>query len=355
MLRVIVPLAMFAALALPSVASAAVRSGATEDGVVNQDTTPTLQPRPVSLEVLRSCVTYDDVAGTVQISVTYNGAPGEGEAARVVLYGPEACASEELFPTEEGSVRALDLTLRFADGLFPDSPHATATLTGFDGTVTAPATVSPDGATITVTLSHPAFAHGDYRCVRGTGSDDGFDFYFAGFAPIKLTAANSTTAFVDHLTRRYGAAYTNAGRTYTKCAGVFTDADTGSQSAGCWAEFGTGRAWRIELVAARVEPEGFAVTMDSKPFVRKWTRRWRKAGTSCLKSWRMQGKGTLYANTGTCEAGLAFHFYKGRTFTGGTGSGYDPKVTSYPCKRRGRTYTCTNAMGDAIRWTPRQR
>lgn len=82
-------------------------------------------------------------------------------------------------------------------------------------------------------------------------------------------------------------------------------------------------------------------------------RRDRRArSTKCLKSWEMQGKGTLYSNTGTCEAALAFHFYKGNTATGGTGSGYYPKVTAYPCKRRGRTYTCTNGMGDAIRWTP---
>jgi hypothetical protein len=83
--------------------------------------------------------------------------------------------------------------------------------------------------------------------------------------------------------------------------------------------------------------------MDRKPFVRKWTRRWRKASTKCLKSWHTQGKGTLSSNTGNCEAALAFHFYKGKTCTGGTGSGYYPQITSLLCKRRGRTYTCTNA------------
>jgi hypothetical protein len=238
--------------------------------------------------------------------------------------------------------------------LLPDPPQATATLTGFDGRVTAPATVSADGATISATISHPAFPHRDWRCASGTRNDDGFNFYFAGYAPITLTAANSTRAFVDHLTRKYGTAYTKAARTYTKCAGITTDSDTGEQSAGCWTEFGTGRTWRTELVAATVAVGDNTITFDRKPFARKWTRRWREASTKCLKSWHMQGKGTLSSNTGTCEAALAFHFYKGQTFTGGTGSGYYPKITAFPCKRRGRTYTCTNAMGDAIRWTPRR-
>jgi hypothetical protein len=352
MLRSIVALTVLAALAVPSVASAAVRGGSTEDGVDNQDSTPTLEARPVALEVLRSGVSYDDAAGTVQVSVTYNGAPSANHTARVVLYGREACASEELFPVREGSVRALDVSLDFGGDIFP--PRATAALTGFDGNVTAPATVSPDGATISATVSHPAFAHRDWRCTSGEGNDDGFDFYFSGYAPTTLTAANSSRAFVDYLTRKYGTAYTKAARTYTKCAGITTDSDTSEQSAGCWTEFGTGYTWRTESVAATVAAGDNAVTMDSKPFVRKWTRRWRRASTKCLKSWDMQGKGTLFSNTGVCEAALAFHFYKGQTFTGGTGSGYYPKITAYPCKRRGRTYTCTNAMGDAIRWTPRR-
>lgn len=354
-LKVIALFVLFTALAVPSVASAAVRSGSTEDGVDNQDGTPTLEARPVAVEVLRSSVSYDDAAGTVQLSVTYNGAPSPAETARVVLYGPEACTSEDLFPVEEGSVRALDVSLDFGDDFFPDPPQATAALTGFDGKVTALATVSTDGTTITVTISHPAFAHRDWRCASGEGNNDGFNFYFSGYAPIKLTAANSTRAFVDHLTRKYGPAYTKAARTYTKCAGITTDSDTDEQSAGCWTEFGTGKTWRTESVAATVAAGGNAVTMDSKPFARKWTRRWRKAGSKCLKSWHMQGKGTLHSNTGTCEAALAFHFYKGQTFTGGTGSGYYPKITAYPCKRRARSYMCANAMGDAIRWTPRRR
>src|SRR3954470_20058082 len=91
-LRIIVALALLAALAVPSAASAAVRASSVEDGIDNQDTTPTLESHPVALEVLRSSVSYDDTAGTVGVSVTYNGAPSSGETARVVLYGPEACA-----------------------------------------------------------------------------------------------------------------------------------------------------------------------------------------------------------------------------------------------------------------------
>src|SRR4051794_15115766 len=132
-LRIVVAVALLAALAVPSAASAAVRAGSVEDGIDSQDTTPTLESHPVALEVLRSSVTYDDTGGTVAVSVTYNAAPSSGETARVVLYGPEACASDDLFPTDEGSVRSLDVQLGFDGEYYGDPPQATAALTGFDG------------------------------------------------------------------------------------------------------------------------------------------------------------------------------------------------------------------------------
>ena len=343
-------IAAVAALAMPFPASAAVRSGETLEGIDNQDPTPSLEPRPVASEVLQAAVSYDDATGSVQVSVTYNGPVPI--VSRVVLYGPAECASDELFPVEEGDVPALDLTLEAGDPEFGEPTQVTAALTGFDGRSTAPGTVSADGATFAATVTHPAFANRDYRCVSGVGRADAFNFYFAGFAPITLTAISATRTFAASLSQRYGRAYTRAARKYTKCANLFK-AEDGSQSADCWSEFGTGRTWRMEIRSATVEPHGHAVSMGLKPFVRKWTRRFRKASTSCLKSWGMEGKGVLFANTGTCAAALAFHFFRGRTFTGGTGTGSFPKVTAFPCKRKGATYTCTNGMGDAIRWTPR--
>jgi hypothetical protein len=330
-----------------------VRSGATEDGVDNQDTTPTLEARPVALEVLRSSVSYDDAAGTVQLSVTYNAAPSPADTTRVALHGPEACASEDLFPVEEGSVRALDVSLSFGDDVYPDPPQASATLTGFDGTVTAPATVSADGATITATVSHYAFAHRDWRCASGEGASDGFNFYFAGYAPMTLTAANSTRAFVDHLTRKYGTAYTMAARTYTKCAGI-TDADTGEQSAGCWAEFGTGK--RGERRSPRHRPGRGKHRRDRAQAVR-----------AQVDAPLAKGRGQMPEELG--HAGQGHPVLQHRHLRGRPGLpllqgpdvhrphllGLLPEAHRLPAQAPRRTYKCTNAMGDAIRWTPRRR
>lgn len=171
--------------------------------------------------------------------------------------------------------------------------------------------------------------------------------------PLTLTAGNATSAFKRFLAGKYKASYTEATSSYVKCANLWTDEDTGTQYADCSAEFGTGNTWRSMFTSAQVEADGATVTVASGT-ARKWTRQFRKAGPTCLKSWRVRG--TLYANTGACAAALAFHFtiYKGKAYTvsGGTGSGSFPKLNSYPCTRKGRTYICTNAMGDAIRWTP---
>jgi hypothetical protein len=70
----------------------------------------------------------------------------------------------------------------------------------------------------------------------------------------------------------------------------------GRHTANAAAEQRTGtvaRTWRTEIAAATVEDGGHAVVIERKPYARRWTRRWRKAGTKGLKSWDMQGEGTL--------------------------------------------------------------
>lgn len=60
------------AFGLVSGADAAVRQGSVQDPIDNQDTTPTLNERPASTEMVGSSAFYDDQAGTVTASVTFN-------------------------------------------------------------------------------------------------------------------------------------------------------------------------------------------------------------------------------------------------------------------------------------------
>jgi hypothetical protein len=163
----------------------------------------------------------------------------------------------------------------------------------------------------------------------------------------ELTAATATATFRDYLTSTYGRAFTEAEVSYSKCANLFTD-DDGVDHADCLAQFGTGRTWR--LLSAGVEAAGSAAdpSVSDDPFTRKWVRKMRKQSRSCLRSWGV--KGTLYSNLGTCSANLALHYYRGRTFSGGTGTASFPTISRYRCRGHGRTVRCTNALGDAIRW-----
>jgi hypothetical protein len=154
-----------------------------------------------------------------------------------------------------------------------------------------------------------------------------------------LTAASATRIFRDYLASKYGTAFTKAKVSYSKCANL----ESNEGRADCVPEFGTGRTWRLRSVFIATDGK-----VDGKPFVRKWKRKMRKQSASCLRSWGV--KGTLYSNQGVCSAALAFHYFRGQTFTGGTGSGSFLKLNRYPCKVAGRTVRCKNALGDAIRW-----
>jgi hypothetical protein len=90
--------------------------------------------------------------------------------------------------------------------------------------------------------------------------------------------------------------------------------------------------------------------MSAHGFTRSWTRHWRRNSRACLKSWMVSG--SITTNMGTCVSSLAFHYYRGVAYTGGTGSGYYLRLNRYPCKHISRrTIQCTNTMGDSMRWT----
>jgi hypothetical protein len=332
-----------AAFMSTSPASAAVRSGAADDGIDMQPATlNAITPR---LEVIRATVNYDDTSGTANATVAFNRVVTREDywTGTITLDGFGRCADEATDDDEP------EITLSFGMNVEGDALSARATLEGFEDAVAGVVSTN-DSMTFTATVQNGNFARQDYRCFSGSIAGDGFGpEWLTGYAPVKLTRANAERGFKPYLAARYGSAYTDSSRSYTKCANIFTD-DDGSQVADCRAQFGSGSTWRSIGTAARVDPQGYAVTMDTKPFTRKWVRTWRKAGPKCLRSWKVRG--TLYGNSGVCDAALAFHFYKGATYSGGTGSGSFLPINVYPCKRKGRTYTCANAMGDAIRWTP---
>ncbi|WP_156028369.1 hypothetical protein [Candidatus Solirubrobacter pratensis] len=227
----------------------------------------------------------------------------------------------------------------------------------YEGTATGTITPAPDG--FDVAFQHPALVGLDeLRCASveasARWSQSG---YFAGYEPFELTRGNATAAFKDLLASKYPA-FKRASVKWALCpreeffpAGLDGDSPP---SALCMAQFRSGRTWRY--VSARIEQHEPGVLMD-KPYTRTWTRRWRKLPSRCLHE--LDVRGTAYSNDGTCPAlmisDLAYTVRKGkrprRAYWHGTNTAGFQKLASYRCTTRTRTITCTNALGDAFRWT----
>lgn len=130
---------------------------------------------------------------------------------------------------------------------------AAAELEDYGGTVLGAERVSADGRTLSATVSHPAFASRDWRCVTGGGYTaagllDKFSFPFAGYEPKELTPTNALTALKSELARRYGAGWERSG-SWMACPkeeffpeGLSADGD--DAQALCEFRFPTGNRWR---------------------------------------------------------------------------------------------------------------
>jgi hypothetical protein len=336
----VVSLLLILACARP--ASADVRQG--EQGWEAPDR-PSLDGRPPEIErtqyVDTMSVHYDDEAGTLTLTTRLYAPEKWGADLGSIRVGLGATCDYDQPATVTYSSGVED------DGGAPyDAPTASATLAidGYDGV--ADGVVTFDGRTFATTYSHEALKGLDLRCVSPDGLES---FYLDGYAPLKLTASAATKALKDRLRSQYGSIRS----AYVKCANLWTDEDDGTRNAECMAHFRVGRRYHYLAITATVEREGYAIAFPSRPFHRTWTRTWRKAGPKCLRNAPFgRLRGVLYSNAFGCDARMASEIYHGVTGWHGTGTGSFLAITRYSCRKRARTYTCRNRVGDAFRWTP---
>ena len=184
--------------------------------------------------------------------------------------------------------------------------------------------------------------------------------YFDGAEPFELTKTNATSAFKRALAEYYGSRFTGASQSWALCPSQeffpdgFDGDDEAPPSAFCMAQFKSGRTWRYISVGIDQGDDGAEM---SKPYTRAWTRKWRMLGPKCLKEARVKGR--VASNDGTCPAlmvsdldyAIRTHHSTRRTFWHGTNTAGFQTVARYRCRSRARTITCTNALGDAFRWT----
>ncbi|WP_028061170.1 hypothetical protein [Candidatus Solirubrobacter pratensis] len=242
--------------------------------------------------------------------------------------------------------------------------RATFTRNGYEGA--SDGAISPTGDGFDVGFQHPALVGlNDLRCARISYSQTwDASGYFAGYEPFELTKANATAAFKTLLAAKYGSAWSDAARAWALCPReeFFPLADNdddgeyddGLPAAICMAQFRHGRTWRY--VSGRIEEGQDGAVFEPKPYTREWTRKWRKLPAKCLRQLHLRG--TAYSNDGTCPAlmisDLAYDVRKGRkprrAYWHGTNTAGFQTLASYRCTTRARIVTCTNGLGDALRW-----
>ena len=303
-------------------------------------------------------VAYDDVAGTVTATMrlyepTFWGikTPGAGfsldsECTQRPGESNVTTSHPPLLVGTFGPARPP------ADEIPGDPPYAQVTRAGYQGA--AQGTFTFDGTTSTATVTSPLLAGLDVRCFEFHGTDA--DPYLQGdwlrsgthsYGPVTLTRSVAELAFTATLTKRYGTAFTASTRRYVRCSTFVWKDDDDTQNTDCMTEFRTGTTWRYAAAGATVAPGDYQATTRQLS-ARRWTRHWRRNSGKCARSWHVAG--TLYSNDGTCAAALAAHYYKGTTFSGGTGTAAFPKLTQYRCSKHQGVMECANEMGDAMRW-----
>lgn len=148
---------------------------------------PSLNPDPAddpaNQNLLRSyTVSYDTDTGSVSISGVYNGNAIESERSSLPDTIRLGCGNPAI-------------TVNIFDEDKAGGPFASASISGFEGSVDAPITFN--GQQESVTLSHNEFRDHDLRCVReGTYTDAGTTWYsldyFRGYSPKEVADRDDT-------------------------------------------------------------------------------------------------------------------------------------------------------------------
>jgi hypothetical protein len=180
-------LAVFAvALLAPASANAAVRTVTINDGLDMQDNSPGFAPAPVVQEPVSASVSYDDTAGAITASVTFN-----NPTMRWMSLSLRSDCSDERDSVDDPGPKAL-VTLEGTTDEQTDLEVVELTRPGWRGSLRVPLQVSPDGTTVSASFSDPNLRGLDARCVTGgnytdTGQIDTYEGYFAGFEPVVHT------------------------------------------------------------------------------------------------------------------------------------------------------------------------
>jgi hypothetical protein len=307
-------------------------------------------------------VSYDDQAGTLKAHLAIYDAPTWANTLPYIeLHLHASCDLTADAPTIISAAFRYDAYSDTDDnGNSIQTVDSRASFTRKDYEGASAGAISPAGDGFDVAFQHPALAGlDDLRCVRVEGPERfNQSGYFAGFEPFELTETNATASFKRLLADKYGAQWTGAAVSWALCPReeFFPDGFDGESEpvALCMAQFRSGRTWRY--VSASVEQTEPGPAFSGRPYTRAWARKWRKLPSKCLR--QLDVRGRAYSNDGSCPAlmisDLAYAVRKGkstrRAFWHGTNTAGFQKLVSYRCRTRGRTITCTNALGDAFRW-----
>jgi hypothetical protein len=356
-------LAALVALAVPASAQADVRSGSVNDPRETQGRT--LENGTDDIQFVSAV--YDSDAGSLTISARFYNTPSDPNANRSFppLDFSVGKACNEAMPLD-GTFSA-DAYWDGGDpgvGDYVVAGDGSVRLAGFDGTNHAQPVLSDDHQTISVTFQHPSFVHQDWRCVNGAldpaahGSDQ-FEFYFAGFAPAKLSPAIAQASMRNVLAARFGRGFTTSRPRWVACPQEQIGTSNELPAAFCAAEFRTGRTWRY--VEGNVTADGpRLVTTVTR--VRRYVRTWRGCSKSVLRKAGLSG--TLSSNARDCStkpaAQVSSAARRGRLRSRLTISSASidragfAAVATFHCTvtRRGRSATalCRNSLGDAFRY-----
>lgn len=349
-------ISMAALMLFAATAGAAQRTALIDDGLDDPATTR---------EVVSATVTYDD-GGRVTASVTYNLPFGDGSPASVlvVLDGPAQCDGSSGEPPE----LRLKLTTAPAFATSPPGPPASsATLEGYDSSVTAPTQVSADSRTLSASFSSLAFAHRDYRCAAGRddspGGSDRFSGYFDGFAPQRMVPEDVTAAMQTELARRYGAKWTHGTGTWSICPKEEVgegEAEDGSEAFGlCEFRFKDGTRWRhgsmsFKLVHGFLVVGYFGSSTFTKTLRTCHIRRDLKGYAPQILDRHLRADGFVSCYDGAATMVRDVHYLKpgvGRVGFHGTNRAGFEAADAFRCvvkARSGgrRTARCANRLGD---------
>jgi hypothetical protein len=269
-------------------------------------------------------------------------------------------------PNWNGSELTVGLTpLQDANGVV-DTSRASATLSGYEGTITNAGTF--DGTNYTGTVQSTYFAGLDFRCAyfepTNAGTAQGWS-WLNGYAPIKPTSATMSAAFVTTAVPATAAIPSVEGR-----ACPAADVSVILQSyASCFEEFHQGNRWSLASGSVVVDNNNELAVQDLATTT--WTRRWTRCSIAPeLRALRIRPIGTLMSNN---DCGLKapqsdayfvgqemtwagrFVYPHGRNSEVGwqftDSAGFD-SIGIYRCSRQGSWAQCTNAVGDSFKYRP---